>query len=100
MANANTFGKIASALCLFASYIKSGESWSQSCEEANRGAHNALATIGKDHQEIMQINNDLRESLLAIKTLVVGDKTPHWKNDWATTHTRGRIADIVDAVVR
>jgi len=56
--------------------------------------------IHADQQQIMEINNTLRDSLLAIKRLVVGDKIPHWKDDWATTMTRGQIADIVDAVVK
>ena len=38
-----------------------------------------------------------RAALLSIKSLVCGDKIPNWKDQWATTQTRGRIADIVDS---
>ena len=53
-----------------------------------------------DNQEIMRINNDLRTALLDIKAKCAGDKIPNWKDDWATTATRGFIMDIVDGVVR
>lgn len=53
-----------------------------------------------DNQEIMRINNDLRTALLAIKAECTGDKIPNWKDDWATTATRGFIMDIIDGVVR
>jgi hypothetical protein len=41
----------------------------------------------------------LCHALRAIKTLCAGDKIPNWKNDWATTTTRGRIMDLIDVVV-
>ena len=53
-----------------------------------------------DNQEIMRINNGLREAMLAIKALCAGDKIPNWKDDWTTTATRGRIMDIIDTTVR
>ena len=53
-----------------------------------------------DNQEVMAINNALRNALLAIKALCAGDKIPNWKDDWATTGTRGRIMDIIDTTVR
>jgi len=56
--------------------------------------------IHADQQEIMRINNSLRETLLSIKALCAGDKVPNWKDDWATTATRGLIMDLVDGVVR
>jgi hypothetical protein len=56
--------------------------------------------IHADQQEIMRINNELRAALLNIKGMVVGEKSPNWTDDWATTGTRGRIADLVDSVVR
>lgn len=56
--------------------------------------------IHADQQAIMEVNNTLRETLLAIKLMVCGDRVPNWEDDWATTHMRGRIADIVDSVVR
>lgn len=59
-----------------------------------------IARHKADNQEIMGINNSLRETLLAIKALCAGDRTPNWKDDWATTQTRGRIMDLVDNVVR
>lgn len=45
MANPNDIGKIATALGLFASAIKSGEQWSDRCEEAQREAHDALRRV-------------------------------------------------------
>lgn len=59
-----------------------------------------LANRNADQQEIMRINNALRDTLLAIKALCAGDKVPNWKDDWTTTATRGRIMDLVDGVVR
>ena len=53
-----------------------------------------------DNQEIMRINNSLREALLAIKSLCAGDKIPNWTDDWQTTNTRGKILDLVDGAVR
>lgn len=53
-------------------------------------------------QELLEIEADadrMRAALLAIKGLVVGDKVPRWAGDWATTHTRGQIADMVDTAV-
>lgn len=38
-------GKIAVALGLFASCIKSGEDWSETCEQVHREAHEALVRI-------------------------------------------------------
>lgn len=60
------FGKIATALGLFSSCIKSGAAWSLSCEEVGAEAQHALVAIGADQQEIMRINNDLRALLLDV----------------------------------
>jgi len=38
-------GKVATALGLFASTIKSGENWTTACEQANREAHDALRRL-------------------------------------------------------
>jgi len=38
-------GKVATALGLFASAIKSGENWTTTCEQANREAHDALRRL-------------------------------------------------------
>lgn len=58
------------------------------------------ATILDDVDELLADNKSLRQTLLAIKALCAGDKAPNWKDDWATTATRGRIMDLVDGVVR
>ena len=72
----------------FASVTIEGETWAR------------VKDIHADQQEIMRINNDLRDALLAIKRRVVGDRVPNWKDDVATMQSRGIIADIVDGVVR
>lgn len=51
-------------------------------------------------RKTLRINNTLRDTLLAIKALCAGDKIPNWTDDLQTTHTRGRIMDLVDSVVR
>lgn len=56
--------------------------------------------IHADQQEIMRVNNTLRETLLAIKGLVTGEHIPNWTDGYITTITRGRIADMIDGVVR
>jgi hypothetical protein len=40
-----------------------------------------------------------RIALRAIKRMVVGERAPRWEDDWATTNTRCRIADIADAAL-
>lgn len=40
-----------------------------------------------------------KEALEQIKSLVVGDKIPNWRDDFTTTSTRGRIADLCDTVL-
>jgi hypothetical protein len=72
----------------FARVTIDGETWAK------------VKDIHADQQEIMEINNSLRDTLLTIKAFVVGDRIPHWKDDFATTRTRGFIADLVDAVVK
>lgn len=67
------FGKVATALGLFVSCIKSGESWTATCEAANKEAHEAMIAIGADQQEIMRINNGLRTLLLATRRHVPAD---------------------------
>jgi hypothetical protein len=60
-----------------------------------------LANRNADQQEIMRINNSLRETLLAIKAICAGDRAPNWIEDgYRVTVTRGRIMDLVDGVVR
>jgi hypothetical protein len=44
-ANPADAGKIATALGLFASAIKSGESWSTECDRAQKEAHEALVRL-------------------------------------------------------
>jgi hypothetical protein len=57
--------------------------------------------IHADQQEIMRINNSLRETLLAIKDICAGDRAPNWVEDgYRVTVTRGQIMDLVDAAVR
>jgi len=46
MSFVNDIGKVATALGLFASAIKSGESWTPACEQAQKDAHEALTRIG------------------------------------------------------
>lgn len=41
------FGKIASCISFFSSVIRSGEAWSESCDQAKREALDALARIGQ-----------------------------------------------------
>ena len=37
------------------------------------------------------------QALKRIKDRCAGERLPHWKDDWATTHSRGFIMDVVDA---
>lgn len=59
-----------------------------------------MSDYEEDFAELVRDCADYKEALLAIKVLCAGDKIPNWKDDWATTTTRGRIMDIVDATVR
>lgn len=34
-----------------------------------------------------------------IKDLCAGDRVPNWKDDFATTNSRGRILDIIDLTI-
>jgi hypothetical protein len=36
------------------------------------------------------------QALRRIKERCAGERLPHWKDDWATTHSRGFIMDVVD----
>jgi hypothetical protein len=53
LSTVNDFGKIATALGLFASAIKSGEAWTGSCEAAKKDALDALARVGVQHEALM-----------------------------------------------
>ena len=43
--------------------------------------------------------DEVHLALMRIKTAVCGDRIPNWKDDWATTVTRGFIADLCDAAL-
>jgi hypothetical protein len=40
----------------------------------------------------------LRDALVAIKQLVIGERRPNWSDHHATTQTRVKIADLCDAI--
>lgn len=42
---------------------------------------------------------DAEIALHKIKAIVCGEKHPNWSDDMATTHSRGRIADLCDYVL-
>jgi hypothetical protein len=39
---------------------------------------------------------ELEIALRQVKAIVVGEKNPNWRDQYATTWSRGRIADICD----
>lgn len=65
--------------------------------DGQNGRSAAAALVRKYGEQCRQAGaGAMREALEEIKSLVVGDKRPRWADDWATTTTRGSIADIVD----
>ncbi len=64
---------------------------------------------GKWSTEFQQLREELSaerekvqtlvDALTQIKNAVCGDKRPNWTNDFQITHTRGWIADVIDAAL-
>ena len=67
---------------------------------AMRVAENALScdTTALD-AAIAAAHQPLVDALNTIKNTVCGDRHPNWTNDFQITHTRGWIADIIDAAL-
>jgi hypothetical protein len=69
--NEELTGRIATALGLFSSCIKSGEDWSPQCEQALRDAFDALTELGEraspraDRQRVETTEQTVRERLRA-----------------------------------